>query len=259
VRECDLFQIKGRKLVMDDYELMFELSHSGRLNALRLLKEKPHRLKDLSLELELTSAEVSRHLGRLSEAQLITKDGDGWYTLTPFGGIILHEISNLGFLINNISYFSKHDLSVIPEELHGLNSLLSCELVEGTLEIMSMVGDVSKNAKRKIWVISDQLMRSMVELNVIKANEKLDVRLIYQNDAKMPDEYRPKKGMNLEVRLLEKVPLSMKLNEQFAGVVLPNLKRQIDYEFALVSKEKLFHRWAELLFNYFWQRAGPAF
>lgn len=244
---------------MNDHELMFELSHQGRLNTLRILKEKPHRLKDLSLELKLTSAEVSRHLGRLSNAQLIIKDGDGLYSLTPFGGIILHEISNLGFLIKNIQYFSRHDLSVIPEELYGLNSLLNCELVEGTLEIMSVVGDVSKNAKRKIWVMSDQVMRSMVELTVIKAKENLDVRLIYSNDAQMPDEYRPKKGMTMEVRLLEKVPLSMKLNELFAGVVLPNLKGKIDYEFALIGKEKLFHRWVELLFNYYWQRSEPAF
>jgi predicted transcriptional regulator len=244
---------------MNDHELMFELSHPGRLETLRILREKPQRLKDLSLELDLTSAEVSRHLGRLSNASLITKDVDGKYTLTPFGGIILHEVSNLGFLTKNIQYFSRHDLSVIPDELRGLNSLLSCDLVEGTLEIMSMVGDVTKNAKSKIWVISDQLMRSMVEINVLRAKDGIDVRLIYPADAEIPDEYRPKKKFTMEVRVLEEVPLSMKLNEKFAGIVLPNLKGKIDYEFALVSKDRLFHRWAELLFDYFWKKAENVF
>lgn len=237
---------------MDDYELMFELSHPGRLDALRKLSQEPHRLTDLSKVLDFTSAEISRHLSRLSKAHLITKDGDGRYSLTPFGSIILHEVSNLGFLTKHNQYFSTHDLSVIPDELFGLSSISRCEFVEGTLEIMSMVEDLSRNAKSHIRVISDQPMRAMVDINIQKAEEGVDIKLIYPKNLELPKEYVKKKRLPIEIGLLDEVHLSMKLNEKSAGVALPDLDGKIDYKTSMIGKDPHFHKWAELLFNYYW-------
>jgi predicted transcriptional regulator len=118
---------------------MFELSHPGRLETLRILKEKPHRLTDVSKVLDLTSAEVSRHLGRLSKAELVIKNGDGLYTLSPFGDIILQEVSKFNFLTKHHEYFLTHDFTVLPEELQWLTPLSNTRIVKGTLEIMSLV------------------------------------------------------------------------------------------------------------------------
>jgi predicted transcriptional regulator len=244
---------------MNDFELMFELSHSGRLKALNILNKEPQRLTDISKLLGLTSAEVSRHLGRLSKANLISRDSDGRYRTTPFGMVILHELSNLKFLTKHNQYFLNHDLSVIPDELRWLNALSKCEIVEGTLEIMSMVEDLTKNAKRHIKIMSNQPMRAMVDINHQKAKKGVDFKVIYPSDADVPKAYRPKKGLPLEVRLLDEVKFSMKINEEIAGMVLPNLEGKIDYEFGLMGKEPQFRRWSELLFDYFWEKAEFAF
>lgn len=244
---------------MDDHELMFELSHPGRLEALRILSKKPHRLTDISKALDLTSAEISRHLGRLTKAQLIIKDGDGRYSLTPFGGIILQELSSLRFVTKNNLYFSTHDFSAVPEELGLLSAISTCELVQGTLEIMSMVEDLTKNAKKRIHIISDQPMRSMVSNNVQKARKGVQIKIIYQKDMDIPEEYRPKKGKSIEVRLIDEVRFSMKSNEKVGGLVLPDLNGKIDYDFALMRDDPQFVRWLEFLFDYFWQKAESAF
>ncbi len=244
---------------MDDSALMFELSHSGRLKALNILNKTPHRLTDISKALGLTSAEVSRHLGRLSKAHLIIKDADGRYKTTSFGAVILNELSNLKFLTKHNQYFLNHDITVIPDELRWLAALSKCELVEGTLEIMSMVEDLSKNAKSYVRIMSNQMMRTMVDLNLQIAKKGVKFRLIYPKDVEIPDNYRPKKRISLEIKRLPEVQLSMKLNEQIAGIVLPNLDGKIDYEFALMGKEPQFLRWSEILFDYFWQKAEDAF
>jgi predicted transcriptional regulator len=51
----------------------------------------------------------------------------------------------------------------------------------------------------------------------------------------------------------------MKINEEIAGMVLPNLEGKIDYEFGLMGKDPQFRRWSELLFDYFWEKAEFAF
>jgi predicted transcriptional regulator len=239
---------------MEDHELMFELSHPVRLETLRILNREPQRLTDISKVLDLTSAEISRHLGRLSKAQLITKNGEGRYSLTSFGDVILSEISSFNFLTVHQQYFSTHDMSVIPDELRWLNSISKCEFVEGTLEIMSLVGDLSKNAKKYIRVISDQPMRAMVEANLQIAKTGVDIKLIYPHGADIPDEYQKKKGMPIDIKLIEDVRLSLKLNEKNAGVALPDLSGKVDYKCAMMSEDPRFLRWSNLLFEYYWEK-----
>lgn len=238
---------------------MFELSHPSRLKALQILRGKPHRLTDISKVLDLTSAEISRHLGRLSDANLISKDGDGRYVLTPFGGIILFELSKLKFLTKHNLYFSTHDLSVIPDELHWLNAMSRSEMVEGTLEIMSMVEDLTKNAERFVHFISGKPMRAMVDPTVRTAKKGIEFRMLYQKGSEIPKEYRPKKKIPLEVRVIDSAPFSLKMNEKRGGFVLPDLNGKVDFGFALMGTDPQFLKWLSLLFDYYWQDAEPAF
>lgn len=244
---------------MNDHELMFELSHPSRLRALQILSEKPHRLTDISKVLDLTSAEISRHLGRLTEANLITKDNDGKYILTSFGGIILFELSKLNFLTDHKQFFINHDLSVIPQELQWLNAMSTSEMIEGTLEIMSMVEDLTMNANRYIHLISADPLRAIVPITVNMAKKGIEVKIIYQKGAKVPEDYRPKKKLPIEVRLLDEVIFALKLNEKTAGIALPDLDGKIDFGFALMGSKPQFMRWIELLFDYYWQKAESAF
>ncbi len=239
---------------MKAHELMFELSHPIRLETLRILNKEPQRLTDISNVLDLTSAEISRHLGRLSKVQLISKNGEGRYNLTTFGDIILNEISSFNFLTGHQQFFSTHDLSVIPDELRWLNSISKCEFVEGTLEIMSLVEDLTKNAARYIRLISDQPMRALVEANLQKAKNGVDIKLIYPQGTDLPDLLQKKKGMPIEIKFVEDVCFSLKLNEKTAGVALPDISGKIDYGYGMVSEDPVFLRWAKLLFDYYWQK-----
>lgn len=244
---------------MNDHELMFELSHPGRLKTLRILKEKPHRLTDVSKVLGLTSAEVSRHLGRLSKAELVTKNGEGLYTLSPFGDIILQEVSKFNFLTMHHEYFLTHDFTVLPNELQWLTPLSKTKIINGTLEIMSLVEDLTRDAENQIWVMSVQPMRSMVELSVKRASEGVNLKFIYSRGAEVPKEYKPRRGRAIEVRLLEDFNIALKYNKKTAGIVLPDMSGKVDFGAALMGENPQFLKWVELLFNHYWERGEPAF
>lgn len=244
---------------MNEHELMFELSHKGRLETLRILKEKPHRLTDVSKVLGLTSAEVSRHLGRLSKAELVIKDGEGMYTLSPFGDIILQEVTKFNFLTTHHEYFLTHDFTVLPEELQWLTPLSNTRIVKGTLEIMSLVEDLTREAEKIIWVMSVQPMRAMIDLSVKRANEGVKLKFIYSKGADIPKEYKPKKKIPLEIRLVSDFNIALKFNQKIAGIVLPDMSGKVDFGAALMGEDPQFLKWVELLFSYYWEKGEPAF
>ena len=97
-------------------------------------------------------------------------------------------------------------------------------------------------------------MRAMADANLKTAKKGVDIKLIYPQGSEVPDEYTKKKGIPINIRLIDDVRLSLKLNEKTAGIALPDLNGKIAYDFALMSEDPQFLRWSNLLFDYFWQK-----
>jgi len=240
---------------MESHSLMFELSHPERLKILNMLKENPMRLSHISKKLEVTTAEVSRHLERLGKARLIERDSESNYNITPFAHIILSEVSNFDYLTKNIGFFLTHMLSSIPE--HLFNSMAKGGFSEGTLEISSMIKEASVNAKKFIFVISDEIMRGLVDLDCKKNDEGVVFKKIYPKDVKIPPEYEKRMGESFEIRTLKEIPLSLKMNEKIAGVALRDLHGKVDLSFGIVGEDESFKKWVGAIFDYYWEKAKP--
>jgi predicted transcriptional regulator len=242
---------------MESHGLMFELSHPERINILNLLKEKPRRLSQLSKELDVNTAEVSRHLDRLGKAGLIDRDSSNNYNLTTFANIILSEVSKFDFLTNNIEYFLKHDVSCIPEHLHWFNAMAKGSLSKGTLETTSLIKETSENAKKFVYVISNEVMRGMVDIDCKKMDSGVVFKKIYPRDAQLPTEYESRMGKSLEIKILEEVPVGLKMNEKFAGVGLMDTNGKVDLSVVMIGRDESFRSWVEAIFNYYWKKAKP--
>ncbi|MEE9151320.1 MAG: winged helix-turn-helix domain-containing protein [Thermoplasmata archaeon] len=242
---------------METHNLMFELSHPERLKILRILKKKPMRLSHISKKLDVTTAEVSRHLERLGNARLIEKDSESNYNITPFATIILFEVSNFDFLIKNIDYFLSHILSSIPEHLYWFNSMAKGGFSKGTLETSSMIKEVSVNAKKFIYVISDEIMRGLVDIDCKKNDEGVVFKKIYPKNAQIPPEYEARIGKSFEIRTLEEIPFGLKMTDKIAGVALRDLLGKVDYSLSMVGEDESFRKWVGAIFDHFWGKAKP--
>jgi predicted transcriptional regulator len=249
--------ILGGLVEMESHELMFELSHPERLHILNMLQKKPMRLSQISKKLEITTAEVSRHLDRLSKAKLIDRDSESSFHLTHFSGIILAEIAKIDFITENIDFFLNHDLSRIPEHLQWLDSMATGEFTKGTLETSSLIKDISVKAEDYILVISAEVMRGMVDLDCTRHDEGVIFKKIYPEDADMPEEYMARLGESFEIRTLEDVPLGLKMSEKMGGVALRDTGGKVDYSMGLVGEHESFRRWVRAIFDHYWSCAKP--
>lgn len=240
---------------MESHNLMFELSHPERMKMLQMLKTDPMKLSQISKKLDVTTAEVSRHLDRLSKAKLIDRDSGNYYFLTPFADAVLSEYQNFEFLTENIDFFINHNLGLLPEHLHWYHSMSKGRYIIGTLEVSSMIKDLSVNAKKYIYVISEEVMRGVVELDCKKNDEGIKIRKIYPKDSEFPKEYRDRLGDTFEIKTLESIPLGFKMNEKTAGLVLRDINGKMDYSKGFLGEEPSFRFWTEAIFDYYWKVA----
>jgi predicted transcriptional regulator len=247
----------GGLVGMESYGLMFELSHPERLKILHILQEKPMRLSHISKKLDVTTAEVSRHLERLGNARLIERDGESNYNITPFAQIILTEVSNFDFLIKNIDYFLNHIFSNIPEHLHWFKSMAKGGFSQGTIETSSLIKEASLTSEKFIYVISDEIMRGLVDIDCKKNDEGVIFKKIYPKDAQLPSEYEARINESFEIRTLKEIPLGLKINEKIAGLALRDLHGKVDYSKGMIGEDESFRKWVGAIFDYYWEKAKP--
>ncbi len=68
------------------FDLMFEVSNEDRFSILLRLEEGALNVTGLARELGLTTQETSRHLSRLGDVSLASKDAGGCSLSPPSGG-----------------------------------------------------------------------------------------------------------------------------------------------------------------------------
>ncbi len=242
---------------MESTSLMFELSHPERLKMLHMLRGNPMRLSELSKMLDVTTAEVSRHMERLVKTRLVDKNGDNYYRLTSFAYMILTEFSNIEYLTQNIEFFLHHNLNGLPPELQWFGAMADGEMVEGALEVTSQIWENNVRAKKYIYVISDQIMRAMVDIICEKIDSGMIVRKIYRTDSEIPPEYLRINRDNHEIRTMDEIPLAMIITERDVGISFRGENGHIDFSTSLKGENEEFRRWASSIFEYFWKKAKP--
>ena len=128
-----------------------------------------------------------------------------------------------------------------------------------TIHSISIIEDFTLEAEKFIWSMSDQVFRSLTKLITKKLNNGIEFRMIFPEDVIIPSEYEAKKDRKIEIRTLNYVDMSVKLNERRAGISLPDLNGTIDYSEVLVSDNEFFHRWIYFIFEHYWNLAKPIY
>ncbi|MFX0052709.1 MAG: ArsR family transcriptional regulator, partial [Candidatus Hermodarchaeota archaeon] len=121
-----------------------EIIHPTRLKILHLVNEGSQELADIARDLELSKPEISRHLARMRELNLVEK-GDKIHHLTSLGEVILNLTSPITFLINKFDYFMNHKVDLPFSFVRDIDSLMNSELLSGTGYFMSKIEEIRKN------------------------------------------------------------------------------------------------------------------
>ena len=236
-------------------DLIFELSSSERLRILSLLNGEKLKLSNISKKLDITVPEASRHLQRLSEAQLIQKDSEGSYHLTSYGELILRQLPGLDFILGNRQYFLEHDTSHLPHQfISRIGELSLGSLNKDALACIAYAELALKQAEEYSWSLTDQVIASSSTIIEEKIREGIKMRSMLPEKLVIPPGYNPPFGV--ERRTLPKIEIRVMVTEKEAMFGLPFLSGQMDYA-QIISKDAKFREWCRDLYLFYWEKAKP--
>lgn len=239
--------------------LFNELSSKVRIDILELLKKGEARFSDITGEVELSSPEVSRHLKRLQEANLIEKLVDGGYTLSLFGETLLRMTSNLSVLVEKSDYFLYHDTSVIPTRLLRDLEPLSMAKVEPVFSMMIRLIQSIGDAKY-YWDTSDQMLDAENAILDLLNIDKLEIELRFLTNpdaASYVIKLAKENDVQVHIRTLEDINFTVNVSDKIAYFALPDKNGIIDRNKYIMGDTPEFINWCRDLYLYYWEKAEP--
>ncbi|MHA1313712.1 MAG: helix-turn-helix transcriptional regulator [Candidatus Helarchaeota archaeon] len=257
-------------------DLFFELSHEGRYNIFKELNKEPRKHSQLERRLNLPGPEITRHLKRLLNLQLIQKNLDGTFFRTNFGKIIHKTLHFFEFTAQHLEFLNTHDMTSIPPELmFTMGQLINCQLLTQTMQNIEIWSQIIKDAREFIWAISDQLQYSIIPIMERKiAHQNLEIKGILQTNLlekfveteewekllkgsvpEVIDFFHERIGIPKNIRKQNEVRLALVITESKSILFLAG-DRGIDYSQCLFAENNEdFTNWAKDLFNYYWNEA----
>jgi len=240
-------------------DFFLELAHSDRLRTIFLIEKEKLKLTQISERLNLSMQETSRHLSRLRDAKLIGKDIDGFYYLTPFGGIALQLLPGYNFILKNRDYFQDHDLSSLPPEfIKRIGELEDYKPGEGVMQVLHLAVVVIQEAREYVWILTDQVMTPTIPMIGEGFAKGLRFRVLLPEQLTLPSGFQlpqPAPTSPIEIKWLGEVRVCIMMNEALAGLCLRNSAGKIDYGTGFGSKDPEFHKWCRDLFLHYWEEA----
>ena len=250
------------------HDLLFEVSNESRYEILVLLQVKAMRITDISGELDLTSPETRRHVSRLGEVDLIQRDVEGFYHLTPYGEMALLLFQEFIFLSDNREYFKTHSTSNVPtgfvKKIGELNSSVS---LGNAMDFLRYTENLFKESKEYVWMLVDQFpLNSLstivetidrgVEIRIIEPTERaLDPDLNAMTSEETQALNRTRRTPLVNLRAVDAVNVYLFLSDTRCLVAFPTSDGQFDYKgFTATDESSL--QWCRELYQYYWDEVA---
>lgn len=248
-------------------EVFMELAGESRYSILMMLEEKKWRSAQMAKELNLTIQETHRNTVRLAEAGLIKKDSDGFFSLTPYGRILVSQLSPFSFLNKYKEYFAEHfPVDLPPKFLKRIGNLRNCELIQGNFAIVDKWISIAEEATEYLRIITSQIPPEFFKKKISRAKKGTKVFLIHGKNTIAPKGFK-KELTSASIRslisegvykrkMVEKIQTMMVLNEKRGTLFFPDSKGEPDMYYAFISDDPEFHEWCVDYFDYVWDKAG---
>ncbi len=234
--------------------LLFELSNEDRLRILLKLSEKDSKLTHISRTLNLGLQETSRHLSRLSEEKLISKNANGGYCLTPYGKGAIRMLPSLNFLSKHRDYFQRHTIRYLPDQFaQRIGDLERCSFTDDIMITFHFVESMINEAEEYVWILSDQILMSTQPLLEKAVNRGVEFRLILPESMVPPADFRPLPAIDkvIKRRILDQVSLIVAVTEKKARLSFSTVDEKLDHIGFQTSDDKA-RKWCKDIFEYYW-------
>ncbi|UCE14819.1 MAG: ArsR family transcriptional regulator [Candidatus Heimdallarchaeota archaeon] len=229
-----------------------DIIHPTRLKMLDLLGGGSQALADIAQNLELSKPEISRHLAKLRELNLVEKR-DKIHHLTGLGEVILNLTSPIEFIINNYDYFMNHKVDLPFSFIRDIDSLMNSELLSGTGYFISKIEEIREKTANEAKMMVDQpfpgsdtqIEKGLLIVPTYAKSENLNLELLH------------KTCNYFEIRTLPIINLSLGIIDRKYGFLLfpERITGKIDYNYAFYVTDDMGLDFLSRLWDYFWEKA----
>jgi len=245
-------------------DLFFELSNEDRMSILIELQKGSVNITGLSRALDVSTQEVSRHVSRFLERDVVNRDSSGAYWLTPYGDLVLSQIQGLSFASEHRAYFKDHVLSDLPTNfLCRIGELGGSDLIDDVMLVFHNVERIIVEAEEYIWRLTDRYnMMSLPRLE--EATDRgVKFRLLQTKGFEYPPNWPGVGEVMSEARIkgTMKVKISDSANifiamseKEVAVVAFPSANSRFDY-LGFTSSDRTVHGWCAEVYKFYWERA----
>lgn len=248
--------------------IFLEISSEQRLAILLSLSRSKSKVSVIAKDLGATVPEVYRNFERLVKADLITKDSEGDYEITPFGRIVCSQIPSTQFLSNNRKYFKNHDFGDVPQKfLQRIGALEDGKHIKGFVKVMEKWKEIYQNADEYIENILYEVpyTADFIQPLIKKLENNVKLRSILSKSAILPKERKQilddknikklfEKG-SMERKLKDSVSTVIIINEKEGCIMFPDKSGEVDLSEGFYSNNTMFQEWCHDYFNYCWEMA----
>jgi predicted transcriptional regulator len=242
----------------------FELSSQQRLEIIFALNKNIKKLTDLANDLGATRQEVHRNLVRLEKNGFVSKEKEGYYSLTPFAKTICSQIPSIKFLSEHRKYFESHDFIGVPNKfVMRIGQLSTGTQVTGVVKVLEQWKAIKMNAKKYFCEVLSEIPLDLISTLVtqIKENPKLKCQCVLSESVIVPKGRKILlKELNFEKlvqdgsinRRMYNVQTVVMLNENEACVSFPDLNGESDITQMFYGTDPVFREWCLDFFRYCW-------
>jgi predicted transcriptional regulator len=252
------------------YEIFSELASETRCSILISLDKRPAKLSSLARELDITAQDTFRNINRLLDAGLVRRGGgedSGAFQLTELGRLATKQIPYFLVIKKHKELFEDHTLKYIPDKfVQRIGALQNCEVVENVTPVFERLKKLECSTKQCLRIMVSQAWPEEGKILAERAMNDVEVCTIIGRNTVFPKEVIEsvvpaldglQKSGKIKGKMLDTVSIALYISESQSGVILPNMKGEVDMSMLLVSTDPLFNEWCFDLFNHFWERAGP--
>ena len=249
------------------YDLLFEVSNESRHGILLLLQKKAMRITDIAKEIDLNNPEIRRHTSRLRDVDLIQRDIEGYYHLTPYGETSLLLFQEFEFLSSNSEYFKTHSLSRIPIRfVKQIGELRESINLANAMDFFRYTENLFKESKEYVWLLVDQFPMNSLSTIVETINRGVKFRIIEpierilnpDLDAMTSEETqalnRTRRTPLVEQRMLDEVNVLLFLSDTCCVLAFPTSDGQYDFKGFTATHDSALN-WCRELFQFYWDEA----
>lgn len=234
--------------------LINELSFPLRSKILQELLDEPLKLNDIANKFTVSKSEISRHLSRLTEINIVTKNNKTHdYILTPLGEAYITLLLPVKFVLDKNDFFQNHFIDLPTNLSRMIDNLGQSKCLIGSGEVLNTIQNVLENTEECVQILLDQKF----PLN-LKKKIKLGKYIITPDIAEKGAEYAKKIYEQVEVRTLNPINHNMLISDHSIGMInFPGLNHKADISYSYYITDETGLNYLQDIWDFYWKLGSP--